>query len=100
MKNKKVILYFKILCLFGFAMFFSIAGEYLTIFFGDWTCIGSGDLIKGLNYNYHFENCNYNGYHKPTLHWGYRHYLFTLMGITFFIMQITNIISHIDDKNN
>ena len=59
-------------------------------FFGDWTCHGSvkidtptETIIKG---------CQIGGFHSPSSHWGYRHWLFFFMGLVLFVIQVANII--------
>ena len=62
--------------------------ELFPNFFGDWLCEGTGNYLSNLN---HFEKCNYAGssynFHNPTWHWGYRHFLFFIMGAVLFIIQ-------------
>lgn len=99
MKNKNLILSFKVVILFMVAMVFSLIGENLHTFFGDWYCGGSGELVQTKYTDYlHNENCNYiNSRHEATWHWGYRHYLFVVMGFTLFVLQVVNIVKN--EKN-
>lgn len=101
--NKKVVkVSFRIIALFVCAMFVSFIPEYLHSFFGDWHCKGSGEMIISQNIGAsHWSQCDYNvggsNYHLPTWHWGYRHYLFLVMGILLSIVQIWDIICVIDN---
>lgn len=84
---KKIqIISLRVILLFTVAMFVSFIPDYLHDFFGDWTC-------KGCNYG---EPGRY--VHDPSLHWGYRHWLFLSMGIILFIIQAVDLIMYIDSK--
>jgi hypothetical protein len=50
-------------------------------FFGDWVCKG-GEKCRHLS-------CSYNT--PPTLHYGFRHWIFILMGIIFTIISLFEI---------
>ena len=82
----------QIIALFSVAILMSFIPECFRDFFGDWKCAGSGGYIIGA---YKYQNCNsgLNGMHEATWHWGYRHYLFFLMGLTLFITQVGYIIN-------
>jgi hypothetical protein len=54
---------------------------YFPEFFGDWVCKGGGKCSH--------LRCFYNS--PPTLHYGFRHWIFILMGITFTIISLTEI---------
>lgn len=94
--NLKIILAFSILILLSFIP------EYFPEFFGDWTCQGT-ELLKENNKNeiiYTYVGCHYEGtlVHNPKTHWGYRHWLFSIMGLTLFILQIVNIVNYSNKK--
>lgn len=84
----------RVILLFTVAIFSTFVGDYLHDFLGDWKCAGSGKLV-----DYHYEGCNYrNYYHDAILHWGYRHWLYLIMCIILFIIQVVGIVSYIDSK--
>lgn len=58
-------------------------------FFGDWLCGGS---IKG-------NGCPQGYNHIPEWHWGYRHFMWFLMGLCLFAVQITRLIIFIKKSN-
>ena len=66
-------------------------------FFGDWFCKGSG--VRRADYSYPL--CDYgvgaNQFHLPVWHWGYRHWIWMVMGISLFIVQCIRI-GYIIDK--
>jgi len=96
-KSQKISL--KVILLFTIAIFSTFVGDYLHSFLGDWKCLGSGILNDSI-YNPIYKYCNYAecGFHDPTWHWGYRHWLYLVMCITLFIIQIIDIISFADSK--
>ena len=62
--------------------------------FGDWLCQGSGIPIKtDYFYGNYFERCNYSncGIHAPTWHWGFRHYVWMALGLTFLMINIVEL---------
>ena len=97
--NKSTELSFKIILLFGTAIFLSFIPEFLHEFLGDWKCQGAmGRIIKG---NYVGVGCIYQyNQHEPTYHWGYRHCLWCIMCVCLFIIQVINIINKINEKSN
>lgn len=67
-------------------MFVSFIPDYLHGFFGDEYCKVPNHWYAG-------------GMHDtPTWHWGYRHWLFIIMGIALFIVQVINLICHFSNK--
>lgn len=77
-------------------MIFSFIPELIPAFFGDWLCEGSGEYVSG---SFHYAKCDHvDYYHYPTWHWGYRHFVWLLLGL---ILVITNIVQTINyyDKN-
>lgn len=79
----------RIIVIFTVAIFVSFIPDYLHDFFGDWYCKGSGVIDQ----HYHYSLCNYgNGFHTATWHWGYRHWLFVIMGIFLAIVQFGSLI--------
>jgi hypothetical protein len=61
--------------------------------FGDWHCVGTIELEakngwQTINNGCKYESCD----HDPTWHWGFRHWLWLLMGICLFIIQVIRIV--------
>ena len=96
-KSQKISL--KVILLFTIAILSTFVGDYLHSFLGDWKCLGSGTPNDSI-YNPIYKYCNYAewGFHDPTWHWGYRHWLYLVMCITLFIIQIIDIISFADSN--
>jgi hypothetical protein len=59
----------------------SFITEKFPVFFGDWVCKGYGLCNK--------EGCFRDT--PPTLHYGFRHWIFILMGLVFTIVSIFEI---------
>ena len=89
--NKYTIFSVNITVLFLIAILSSFIPEYYAGFFGDHICKGSTYEI--LNGKYLRHGCDFFDIHEPELHWGYRHYLWFLMGLSLFIGQIVRIIN-------
>lgn len=89
----------RIILMFSFAMAYSFIPDYMHEFFNDTFCSsGSGYFMYSNNIEgigSHWQFCNYAGEHQSTWHWGYRHWLFLLMGICLSIVQIVNIIHEV-----
>lgn len=79
----------RIVSVFIVAMILSFIGEYAHAFLGDWHC-------KGCNYS----ESGYSNMHEPQWHWGYRHWLFFIMGIFLFILQAVDIIMYLDNSED
>jgi hypothetical protein len=67
--------------------------------FGDWKCNGTGKGIPVQMNGYTrliFDGCNMTNavidYHLPTWHWGFRHYLWVLLGFVMLIVNATKLI--------
>lgn len=89
----------RIILIFVTAILASFIPDNFPSFFGDWHCVtGSGLYIyKGsTNIEGHFQYCSLYGSHLPTWHFGYRHYLWCIMGIVLFIIQIVYLINKND----
>lgn len=84
----------KIILLFSVAILSTFVGDYLHDFFGDWKCTGSGQRLED-SFRY-YQKCNYadNGFHDAMWHWGYRHWLYLLMCITLFGVQVYEIVNY------
>jgi hypothetical protein len=89
----------KIIMLFTVAIFSTFVGDLLHSFFGDWWCDGSGEPIfvketKSTFEHYEYLGCRYiNEGHISQWHWGYRHWLYFIMCITLFVIQVVDIIN-------
>lgn len=78
LKNK-----FKLLLLFIIVICGSFIPEHFPEFFGDYVCKGGykcGHPGGGM------------GNHLPTLHYGFRHWIFILMSLTFIGISISEIV--------
>jgi hypothetical protein len=73
-------------------------GDYFHNFFDDFKCSGSGQKLID---SYMYQKCNYAGweYHESTWHWGYRHWLYFIMCLTLFVLQVTDIINYADAES-
>lgn len=88
MKTKQFKVSARIAILFATAISLSFIPDYSHLFFGDTFClgnIGKNVCIEGW--------CNLHG---NTYHWGYRHFLWALMGLSLAIVQIVGIVQIID----
>jgi len=83
----------RIVLLFSIVILMSFIPESNREFFGDWQCNGG-------NY-YKQEGCLYGGsyLHGPTWHWGFRHYIWMLMGAALFIYNAVIMIIKLDKES-
>lgn len=76
----------------------AIAGNFIPemfpSFFGDFYCHGFGSNLTS------DDNCTYagHGYHASEFHWGLRHWLWMLMSLCLFALQVVRIIKIIKEK--
>ncbi len=100
--DKSIKISSRIVLIFVCAMVFSVIPEYFPVF-GDWVCEGSGEKIytNGSIYG-NYEGCTFGEdyFHKPETHWGYRHWLFCMMGLSLFITQVVFLIGFIDKETS
>ena len=91
--SKTQLLSLRIILLFSVAIISTFIGDYLHSFLGDWKCQGSGLRIADI---YGYTKCNYaeSGFHDPTWHWGYRHWIYFIMCTCLFFIQGYNIIKN------
>ncbi len=89
-----------IIILFMIAIMSSFIPELFPDFFGDWICEGRKFIPNKETYG-SYIGCDMFQEHNPTTHFGYRHYLWFLMGIVLFIIQGIRIFMVVDkhDKN-
>lgn len=81
----------QVVAIFAVAMLASLMPDLYPEFFGDYKCTGKLWNEK-LNV---YLGCSApaEGPHGPTNHWGYRHFLFFLMGIVLFVLQAIRLVS-------
>lgn len=84
---------FQVMMVFLVIIFASFIPDYYHDFFGDWHCVGR-QYIKDIGYT----GCKYGNdlMHDPEWHWGYRHWIWSLMGSSLFIIQIVRIVNFIN----
>jgi hypothetical protein len=100
MKSK----YVQVLIVFTIVFVANILTELVPYqYLGDWKCKG-GETIEVLTHYpdgtpyYHDKpkGCSYafnfsNGNHNPKIHWGFRHWILIIAGLTFFIWRLIDI---------
>lgn len=99
MENKVLKVSLRVMAMFIVAILASKIPDLFPFFFGDWKCDGR----YFIQYNEHgpdlYGPCDYgNNTHYSSLHWGYQHYLFFLMGLSLVIIQIVDIFNLINKK--
>ena len=83
-----------IVAVFAILMLASFLPDYLRDFFGDEYCSGwiVNPNTKEMEMFWH-----YGSEHKtPTYHWGYRHWLWSAMGLFLFVFQVVRVAMIID----
>jgi hypothetical protein len=95
----------QVIAIFTTAILVSMIPDHLHAFFGDTHCLGSGHYIRSTEtISAHWERCNVAPFsgdeHDPTWHWGYRHILWSWMGIALAIIQIIRLIYFIDKNKS
>jgi len=77
---------------FFIVMAFSFIPENFPDWFGDWKCEGGRYAGHG-----NYEGCWYTGTsHGPSTHWGFRHWMWWLLGICLFLYNISLIVASIN----
>lgn len=91
----------QVILIFAIIILGSFLPDTLPEFFGDWTCKGSGkEIFKMDGYTAQHTGCTIGAWHsEPELHWGYKHYMYMLMGICLFIVQCFRIGNLINNRN-
>ena len=81
----------KFISIFAIAMLVSFIPENFPSFFGDWVCQGGSYVVK--EGRYHLEGCKYAAdyQHGPSIHWGFRHWMWTLCGVSLFIWNVIEL---------
>jgi hypothetical protein len=90
----------KILVVFVVMFFASFIPDSNHKLFGDWLCKGNY-ITHDKNDNAIITGCKYEGYnaHNSTWHWGSRHWLFLIAGLTFSVWTIIDVIIEEDKKH-
>lgn len=87
----------RIVLLFSIVILMSFVPESNREFFGDWQCQGM-TYVKASG---EYLGCYYEGSmapHDPTWHWGFRHWIWMLMGLTLFIYNTVVIVITLDKE--
>ncbi len=89
----------KILSIFVVMFFASFVPESNHELFGDWHCKGGTTIVN--EHGVDVQGCNYANYmsHNPTWHWGIRHWVWLLAGLTFSIWTIAEVINEASKEN-
>lgn len=93
MEKKSIHISIRVIILFTIAIFSTFVPELYRPFFGDWFCEGA---IR--DDTWHLIGCQYTdwGTHDSTWHWGYRHWLYLMMCLSLFIIQVVQIIKIVE----
>ena len=93
MKNK-----IRLVGIFAIVILFSFIPESFPGFFGDWACQGGKVIHIGDTSS--FEGCFYGpGYpHCATTHWGFRHWMWSLCGLTLFVWNVIELLNNESNK--
>ena len=67
--------------------------------FGDWHCKGGVTIVN--EHDVDIKGCNYGTAmtHNSTWHWGVRHWIWLLAGLTFSVWTVVDIFIEHDKKN-
>lgn len=87
--SSKIII--RIITFFTIAIIMSFVAEYFREFLGDWECLGTRSPQNPCLY---FAG----DAHGAQWHWGYRHWLFFIMGFLIFITQVISVITLTDKE--
>ena len=86
----------RIILIFVIATIMSFIADEFHSFFGDTLCNGTSLNIETNKYEYFVH---YGSRHTDTqIHWGYRHFLFFMMGLSVTTLQIIDIINCYNKK--
>lgn len=93
----------RITVIFTAIMLLSFVPDIFPSFFGDWKCAGTirGELIQATDASYshyNYTGCDYGGRHLPTNHFGYRHWLYIVMGFSLSLVQFVSLMNFIEKK--
>ena len=93
---------FNVFLIFAMAILMSFIPDYFSSFFGDKLCEGTiiTEKIRNTGEVYNvYSGCLLYNRHSPELHWGYRHYLWAIMGFILFLIQCFRISLLINQSN-
>lgn len=91
----------RIVLLFVIIMFMSFIPDNYHDFFGDYHCHGTETIRNADGSFNHYEGCEVMNYeHGATWHWGFRHWVWMLMGLALFIYNAVLLITEIDRHND
>lgn len=86
----------RIITLFVTAIMLSVVPDYLHDFFNDEICNGTTFNLETGKREYFFH---YGGkHHDIEIHWGYRHWLYFLMGLSLAVVQVVDISSIVNKE--
>lgn len=88
-----------IIALFSVVILTSFIPEFFPKFFGDRICDGAWIVGEKYSPESYLTGCRDGGVHSATTHWGYRHWIYFLMGCTLFCIQIGRIFSFKEEPN-
>jgi hypothetical protein len=94
---KHTIIMGRIVFLFAITMALSFIPDLFHEAFGDWHCNGT-EIVRDTDGKYmYYAGCYENQLeHSSTWHWGFRHFLWMLMGLSLFVYNTILIISSIN----
>ncbi|MBP6424160.1 MAG: hypothetical protein KA278_00500 [Flavobacterium sp.] len=87
---KTILISIRIIALFSTAIFISFIPENYPAFFGDFNC---GKIISQYGTHTYFPSMH----EVPELHWGYRHYVFSLMCFFLGVVQVINLFNFVEN---
>lgn len=93
----------QIVAVFVTVMLASFIPDAVPEFFGDVSCEGRIAHESTNPYSKTYTGCSWGPddvEHAPTYHWGWRHWVWMLMGIVLFIVQCVRIIDFIINSQN
>ena len=86
MEKKTIKLSIRIVLAFSCAIILSIIPDQFPVAFGDWYCTDTKHYYNGSTHT------------SSVWHWGYRHFLYFLMGFCLFVIQIFDMSSQFNKE--
>jgi len=86
MEKKTIKLSLRIILAFSCAILLSIIPDQFPRAFGDWYCTNTTHIYGG------------DSHSLATWHWGYRHWLYFLMGFCLFVIQVIDMIKEFNKE--
>lgn len=91
--KKKLILVGLFLLMIGM----SFVSEWFPTFFGDFTCQGNKPYMLG--HYFMLNGCQHTGQeHGPSTHWGFRHWVFVVMGLSLSVWGVVDLVNKEDNE--